>query len=134
MAPDIRTYLDALPEPRRALVLRLRNALLKLSPSLRESLNPWSYLTFSSPKVWGLLTIVPHAKHANLQFANGADLTQRFSQMQGTGKRLRHIRFRYDESLSVPLLAKAVRASLALPAKGMPMKAARNARRSLPSV
>jgi uncharacterized protein YdhG (YjbR/CyaY superfamily) len=125
---EIKAYLDALPELQRGTVQKIRNAVRKVSRSFGESISPWGHLTFSTPKVWGLLTIVLHPKHANLQFANGAALATAIRQMEGTGKNLRHIKFPYDKPLDAALLTKAVRASLALPAKGMPGKKAGSSR------
>jgi hypothetical protein len=124
VSPEIKAYLEALPEPTRALVLKLRHAVRKVDQSLSESISAWGYVTFSTPSVYGLLTVVPHEMHANVQFANGAALAEHFRQMEGTGKNLRHIKFPYDKPLDAALLTTAVQASLALPAKGMPRKKA----------
>jgi hypothetical protein len=46
-----------------------------------------------------LFAIIPHKAHVNLQFADGIDLDDPDGLMEGTGKRIRHIKFRSLEDV-----------------------------------
>ena len=41
-----------------------------------------------------LFAIIPHKSHVNLQFADGVDLEDPDGLVEGTGKRIRHVKFR----------------------------------------
>jgi hypothetical protein len=45
-----------------------------------------------------LFAIIPHAKHVNLQLADGADLPNPDGLIEGTGKRVRHVKVRGIEA------------------------------------
>jgi hypothetical protein len=67
-----------------------------------------------SMKMRGLLfAIIAHKSWVNLQLADGGDLPNPDGRIEGTGKRIRHIKVRsVDDASSVPVLA-AIRAQLA---------------------
>ncbi|MBA2718851.1 MAG: DUF1801 domain-containing protein [Chloroflexi bacterium] len=68
-----------------------------------------------SMKMAGLLfAIIPHGSWVNLQLADGVDLADPDGLIEGTGKRIRHVKVRsIEEASSAPLLA-IVRAQLAM--------------------
>ena len=111
--PEVEAYLSELPGNQRRTILELRNALLRANSALVESLNPWGYITFSTPTARYAFTIVPHPSHANLQIFNGAELAAEFPQLEGSGKSLRHIKFLYGEPVDRALVSRAVRRSMA---------------------
>jgi hypothetical protein len=48
--------------------------------------------------------IIPHTAHVNLQLADGVDLPNPDGRIEGTGKRVRHIKIRSeDDARSVPV-------------------------------
>ena len=47
--------------------------------------------------------IIPHTAHVNLQLADGADLPNPDGRIEGTGKRIRHVKVRSVEDASSPL-------------------------------
>jgi hypothetical protein len=56
-----------------------------------------------------MFAIIPHGAHVNLQLADGADLPNPDGRIEGTGKRIRHIKVRSaDDAASA-----AVRAAIA---------------------
>lgn len=112
--PEVEAYLSKQPGDRRKTINELRNALLRANSGLVESLNPWGYVSFSTPTVRDAFTIVPHGPHANLQIFNGARLADGIPQLEGSGKNLRHIRFPYGKPVDRALVARAVRMSLAV--------------------
>jgi len=119
VSPEIKAYLESLPREQRDMAVALRSAVLTAEPSLQESISSWGYVSFSVPgmtgftRSMGVITIVPHKEHTNLQFYNGVELLDVVPQLEGTGKRMRHLKFAHSETLDTGLLVKAVRASVA---------------------
>ena len=58
--------------------------------------------------------IIPHTAHVNLQLANGADLSNDDALIEGTGKRIRHVKVRSVEAAASPALRMIVDAQVAL--------------------
>ncbi len=110
---DVRAYLATLPPLQRRKVIAVRDAVLKARPSLAQSLNPWGYLTLSTPKVKYGFVLMPYPSHLNLQIFNGAKLSDALPQLEGTGKHLRHIKIPYDKPIDVAFIVRAVRLALA---------------------
>jgi uncharacterized protein YdhG (YjbR/CyaY superfamily) len=119
MAPEIKAYLESLPREQRDMAVALRSAVKNAEPSLQESISSWGYVSFSVPgmkgftRSMGVITIVPHKEYTNLQFYNGVELLDVVPQLEGTGKRMRHLKFAHSQTLDTGLLVKAVRASVA---------------------
>jgi hypothetical protein len=49
-----------------------------------------------------LFAIIPHKAHVNLQLADGADLPNPTNLIEGTGKRIRHVKVRSAEMAGSP--------------------------------
>ena len=49
-----------------------------------------------------LFAIIPHKAHVNLQLADGVDLPNRDGRIEGTGKRIRHVKVRSVEDAGAP--------------------------------
>ena len=60
------------------------------------------------------VAIVMHKDHANLQFFNGAALAERFPELEGTGRGVRHLRFRYRYPVDEELVHEVVHACVEL--------------------
>jgi hypothetical protein len=56
-----------------------------------------------------LFAVIPHSAHVNLQLADGVDLPNPDDRIEGTGKRIRHIKVRSVEDAQ----SAAVRAAIA---------------------
>ncbi|MEA2520318.1 MAG: hypothetical protein QOF49_2398 [Chloroflexota bacterium] len=68
-----------------------------------------------STKIRGLVfAIIPHASWVNLQLADGVDLPDPEGLIEGTGKRIRHVKVRTVEAASAAPLLQIVRAQLAV--------------------
>ena len=48
--------------------------------------------------------IIPHKAHVNLQLADGVDLPNPDGRIEGTGKRIRHVKVRSVEDARAPWL------------------------------
>ena len=57
--------------------------------------------------------IIPHKAHVNLQLADGADLPNPDDRIEGTGKRVRHVKIRSVEDARAPWVRAAIAAQLA---------------------
>jgi len=57
--------------------------------------------------------IIPHKAHVNLQLADGADLPNPDGRIEGTGKRIRHVKVRSIEDAQAPWLRAAIAAQSA---------------------
>ena len=65
-------------------------------------------------KMRGLLfAIIAHRVHVNLQLADGAGLPNAGGLIEGTGKRIRHVKIRSVEDASSPAVVAIIRAQLA---------------------
>jgi len=60
-----------------------------------------------------LFAIIPHKSHVNLQLADGADLPNADGSIEGTGKRIRHVKVRSVEAASSPAVRNAIAAQIA---------------------
>ena len=57
--------------------------------------------------------IIPHNAHVNLQLADGVDLPNPDGRIEGTGKRVRHVKVRSVEDARAPWVRAAIAAQLA---------------------
>jgi hypothetical protein len=60
-----------------------------------------------------LFAIIPHKAHVNLQLADGADLPNPDGGIEGTGKRIRHVKVRSVEAAASQVLRAAIDAQIA---------------------
>ncbi len=60
-----------------------------------------------------LFAIIPHANHVNLQLADGADLPNPEGLIEGTGKRVRHVKVRSVDAASSPAIRAIIDAQVA---------------------
>src|SRR5919108_2598556 len=60
-----------------------------------------------------LFAIIAHKSHVNLQLADGADLPDPTGIVEGTGKRIRHVKVRSVEDARNPPIRDLVRAQVA---------------------
>jgi len=60
-----------------------------------------------------LFAIIPHKSHVNLQLADGADLPNPDGSIEGTGKRIRHVKVRSVEGATSPAVRAAIDAQIA---------------------
>ena len=72
-----------------------------------------------SMKMRGLLfAVIAHKSHVNLQLADGADLPDPHGLVEGTGKRIRHVKIRSVEAASSPAVVALIEAQLAARPEG----------------
>ena len=60
-----------------------------------------------------LFAIIPHKAHVNLQLADGVELPDPDGRIEGTGKRIRHVKIRSVEEAAAPWVRAVVAAEIA---------------------
>jgi hypothetical protein len=65
-----------------------------------------------------LFAIIPHRAHVNLQLADGAELPDPTGIVEGTGKRIRHVKIRSIEQANSEPVRSLIRAQLGRRPKG----------------
>src|SRR4051794_766410 len=60
-----------------------------------------------------LFAIIPHRAHVNLQLADGVDLPNPDGRIEGSGKRIRHVKARSVADARAPWLRAAIAAEIA---------------------
>ena len=108
----IETWFDTLRPEQRDLARRLRELVLSAAPALASSVK-WGNLMFTHEGTHAV-AIVMHKDHANLQVFNGAMLVDRFPELEGTGRGVRHLRFRYRLPVDEELVRQVVQACVEL--------------------
>jgi hypothetical protein len=94
----------------------LRTAVQAAVPEAIQSVDlPDRLLAFGSgPKLRDMLfAIIPHSAHVNLQLADGADLPNPDGLIEGTGKRVRHVKVRSTEAAGSAALRAVIDAQVA---------------------
>ena len=108
----IETWFDTLRADQQELARALRQRIAAAAPELAVSVK-WGNLMFTYEGSHAV-AIVMHRDHANLQVFNGALLVDRFPELEGTGKGMRHLRFRYRHPLDDDLVRQVVQACVEL--------------------
>lgn len=104
----IETWFDTLRPEQRDMARRLRELVAAAAPELVTSVK-WGNLMFTHEGTHAV-AIVMHKDHANLQIFNGALLVDRFPELEGGGKGVRHVRFRYRYPVDEELVRQVVQA------------------------
>jgi hypothetical protein len=107
--------LDALLEPHsptvRDVYRALRSLVREVAPDATEQFDlPDRLLAFGFGPPGGIrlksqaIGLIPHSAHVNVQLADGADLDDPAGIVEGTGKRVRHVKCRSLEDVARPAL------------------------------
>jgi hypothetical protein len=100
-----------------AIERRLRQVILEAMPDARETVDWGNHLLAYSlgERMRDLaFAIIAHKAHVNLQLADGADLADPDGLVEGTGKRIRHVKCRSVEDCERPALRRLIDQELAL--------------------
>jgi uncharacterized protein YdhG (YjbR/CyaY superfamily) len=104
----IETWFDTLRPEQKDLARLLRELVVAAAPELASSVK-WGNLMFTYEGTHAV-AIVMHKDHANLQVFNGASLVDRFPELEGSGRGVRHLRLRYRYPLDEELVRQVVQA------------------------
>ena len=108
----IETWFDNLRPEQHDMARRLRSLVQSAAPELVPSVK-WGNLMFTHEGTHAV-AMVMHKDHANLQVFNGVSLIDRFPELEGTGRGMRHIRFRYRLPIDEDLVRQLVQACVEL--------------------
>jgi hypothetical protein len=94
----------------------LRRTVLEVFPAAIEVFDPGDGIlvigTGRSMRDF-LFAIIPHKAHVNLQLADGVDLPDPDGRIEGSGKRIRHVKVRSVEEAGAPWVHAVIAAQLA---------------------
>ncbi|MBA2489496.1 MAG: DUF1801 domain-containing protein [Chloroflexi bacterium] len=95
--------------------LRLRALIEGLAPEAIETVDQPDHLLaygWSSRMRDLILAVVPHTSHVNLQLADGAVLADQDLIVEGTGKRIRHVKCRSVADAERPAVRALIKAQI----------------------
>lgn len=108
----IEAWFDMLPPQQQPSARALQALVLRAAPSLGQAVK-WGNLIFTVQH-FHALAIAPYKSHVHLQVFRGAALVGRFPMLEGTGRGLRHLKWRYSQPLDEPLITDLVQATVQL--------------------
>jgi hypothetical protein len=115
--PDIAAFLAIDLRPVGPLAMAIRGVILEEAPELAERIfrNHASALWFGfGPKMADMILYVAMASgHVNLGFCRGAALPDPDEALEGSGRRMRHLKFRPAGDLARPSVRPLIRAAVA---------------------
>jgi hypothetical protein len=86
---DLDHYLSSYNDEMATLARDLRNMILDIVPDMNESIK-WKNLFYE--KNGFIFAIVIHRNHVNLEFARGNELFDPHGILEGSGKKIRHVK------------------------------------------
>jgi hypothetical protein len=113
---DVEKLLAAHPPEQRTIEQALRSAIRREFPGAIEQVDFGNRLIAfgRSMRMRGLLfAIIAHQSWVNLQLADGAELPDPDRLIEGTGKRIRHVKIRSIADASSPRVVAIIRAQVA---------------------
>ena len=108
---DLDKYLSPFTDDISILVRDLRDKILKLDSDLDEVIK-WNNIIYEKNGL--VYAIVVHKDHVNLEFANGIELLDPDGMLEGTGKKIRHVKIRNSEEIESKKLTNLIREALNL--------------------
>ncbi len=90
--------LEGRPSVLREICLGLQRQVREALPDVQERLNPWRMYSFMGRQDFCYLAVA--SRHVSLGFLKGTSLSDPAKLLEGTGKNLRHVKFRHIEDLA----------------------------------
>ncbi len=106
----INAFYDSVRPEQRDTAQAIQKAILSVAPQLRPEVK-WGNLVFTNDGD-NLLALVLFKMNAHLQVFNGVHLLSDFPELQGAGKGMRHVKFRYRQPIDEKLVCELTQASL----------------------
>ncbi len=106
----INAFYDSVRPEQRETGLAIQKAILATAPLLRPEVK-WGNLVFTNDGD-NLLALVLFKANAHLQVFNGVLLLGDFPELQGAGKGMRHVKFRYRNPIDDKLVSELTQASI----------------------
>jgi hypothetical protein len=117
MSDEIDRFLEAYTPDIRDLTHQVRALIASVTPDADEYLKlGWKVIWYGfGPKMPDQFAVVmPTRHHVGLGFAYGSDLPDPKGKLEGTGKRMRHVKLRTAADAADPAIAALLRAQVAL--------------------
>jgi hypothetical protein len=117
MSDEIDRFLEAYTPDIRDLTQQVRALIASVTPDADEYLKVgWKVIWYGfGPKMPDQFAVVmPTRNHVGLGFAYGTDLPDPKGKLEGTGKRMRHVKLRTAADAADPAIAALLRAQVAL--------------------
>jgi hypothetical protein len=103
LQPDpAKELLDKATPEARPLIEQTRAVIKLLMPQANEQVNMgWGVINYLAGSKMSdmVVAIAPHWTYVNIQFADGVDLPDPAHKLEGTGKRMRHVKIRTSDDL-----------------------------------
>ncbi len=97
---EVDAFVAKLKPPNKELAKALRKLVLEISPM--EEAVKWGFPHYSQNG--GVCAIIPYKDHVNLEFYRGTELDDPNGLLEGTGKKLRHVKIRKLEDIKTDVL------------------------------
>jgi len=117
VSAEIDRFLEGYPPDIRDLAHQVRALVASVTPDADEYLKRgWKVIWYGfGPKMADQFAVVmPTRNHVGLGFAYGSDLPDPKGKLEGTGKRMRHVKLRTAADAAAPAIAALLRAQVAL--------------------
>jgi hypothetical protein len=108
---DIEAYVKGIEPKKRAHVTALRRFVKKEAPGLREAIR-WGNLSWIGTK--DVCWVLVYDDHVDFGFHQGASLKDPKGLLEGTGKRLRHVKIREAQDIRPKEFASLLKQAVAL--------------------
>ena len=118
----VNAFYDSLRPEQRETAQIMHRAILAAAPQLRPEVK-WGNLCFMNDTD-NVLALVLFKANAHLQVFNGVMLLSEFPELEGAGKGMRHVKFRYRQPVNEQLIRELTLGSL----QALAVQQARNAR------
>ena len=106
----INAFYDSLRPEQRDTAQAMQKAMQTVAPHLRPEVK-WGNLCFMNDND-NIMAIVLYKMHAHLQIFNGVQLVPDFPELDGAGRGMRHVKFRYRQPINDLLVRELTQASL----------------------
>lgn len=106
----INAFYDSLRPEQRDTAQAMQKAIQAVAPHLRPEVK-WGNLCFMNDND-NIMAIVLYKMHAHLQIFNGVQLVPDFPELDGAGRGMRHVKFRYRQPINDLLVRELTQASL----------------------
>lgn len=116
MADEIDRFLEGYAPDIRDLTHEVRALIASVTPDADEYLKlGWKVIWYGfGPKMPAQFAVVmPTKKHVGLGFAHGRELPDAKRRLEGTGRRMRHVKLRTEADVADPAIAALLRAQVA---------------------
>ena len=116
MSDEIDRFLEGFAPDIRAVAQQVRTLVASITPDADENLKlGWKVIWYGfGPKMPAQFAVLmPTKAHVGLGLAHGAELPDAKRRLEGTGKRMRHVKLRTEEDVADPAIAALLRAEVA---------------------